>query len=83
MISGRSYSDLGQKLQSLGQITAEIIAEIICILSQLSNADRSLLFSACRVLQLCRSLTKHCIMAIAYENLIKHLKLAVEKIKET
>ncbi len=51
-------------------------------MSQLTNGDITLLFSAHRVLQVCRSLTKHCILATAYENVVKHLKLAIRQMEQ-
>ena len=41
-------------LQSLGQKSIEITSRIICILSELTKGDITLLFSVHRVLQVCR-----------------------------
>ncbi len=65
---------------------AELSIDIICIMSQLTNLDIPLGFSVHRVQQLCRTLTKHWIycnfMATAFENLVKHLKLAIRQLEE-
>ena len=64
----------------------ELFIDIICIMSQLTKPGITLLFSVYRVLWLCRTLTKLCIycnsMATAFENLIKHLKLAIRQLEE-
>ena len=53
-------------------------------MSQVTNADITLVFSVHRVLQVCNTLTKLCILcksiATAYENLVKHLKLVIRQL---
>ena len=55
-------------------------------MSQLTHGDITLFFSAYRVLQLCRTLTKPCKfcknMATTYENLVKHMNLALWQMKQ-
>ena len=41
---------LGQKLQMTGAESTELVIDIICIMSQLSNPDITLFFSVHRVL---------------------------------
>ncbi len=53
-------------------------------MSQLTNIDITVQFSVHRVLQLCRKQSKVCVfyhlMAMCYENLVKHLKLATRQL---
>ena len=67
-------------------MTTEIVIELFYVMTELTNADMSLLFSVHRVLQLCWTLTKHCIfydfMATAYEKLVKHLILAIRQLEQ-
>ena len=55
-------------------------------MSRMTNPDRTLFFSVHRVLWLCRTVTELCIycnsMATAFENLIKHLKLAIRQLED-
>ncbi len=81
-----SHNASRPELQMSRPEPAEIIIEIICTMSQSTKPDVTLFFSVHRVLWLCGTLTKlyfYCnYMATAFENLIKHLKLAIRQLEE-
>jgi len=66
-------------------MAADLVIEIIYDMLELTHADITLVFSVNRVLKLCRTLTELCIfhllLATAYENLIKHLRLAIRQLE--
>ena len=83
---GLSYSTSRLEATESGPEPTELIIEIICIMSRMTNPDITLFFSAHRVLWLCGTLTNlyfYCnFMATAFENLSKHLKLAIRQLEE-
>lgn len=93
MVWTRTFSCLALtclKLQLSRSEAAEcgprLVTGFICIMSRLSEVDTTLFSPVHRVLQVYRTVTKHCnycrTMATTHENMLKHLKLALERLEE-